>query len=302
MNRAGGALLQRLSSRPVLGVPLANVSLLRLDRCAGPAPGNKSFKLRINLQQARQLGYRRVLSFGGAWSNHLHALAACGREMGLETIGVVRGDEQKLDTAMLADVRDWGMRLLPVSRAEYRRRHDRAYREALRARFAPCLVVPEGGANGAGVRGCLRIADCLRSVNGTKVVVPVGTGGTLAGLAAGLAPAHSVTGIAALKGASDLEQRVEGLLSEAGLRAQVNWHILHSYHCGGFARVSDALRKFILAFERVQGIPLEPVYTGKMMFAVHSLLALGEWPANEPLVAVHTGGLQGRRGYSWLDG
>jgi 1-aminocyclopropane-1-carboxylate deaminase/D-cysteine desulfhydrase-like pyridoxal-dependent ACC family enzyme len=278
------------------------VSVLRLDQLGGRAPGNKVFKLRENLALARHRGVRRIVSFGGGWSNHLHALAAVGNELGLETIGLVRGEPGEADTPTLADARNWGMEIRRISRDEYRRRNDVDFLAEVEAQFQPCLVIAEGGANPAGIRGCMAIADLIEQQcpQAATVVLPVGTGATLAGLAAGLAAPRELLGISALKGAGDLEQRVEQGLREAGLAAAVPWRIRHEFHCGGFARSDESLREFILEFERVHHIPLDPVYTGKMMYAIYRLLQNGEWGRDTQLLAIHTGGLQGRRGYNWL--
>jgi 1-aminocyclopropane-1-carboxylate deaminase len=146
------------------------------------------------------------------------------------------------------------------------------------------------------------IADLVRAVAPAirRIALPVGTGTTLAGIAAGLDSSYELVGISALKGAADLEQRVALALADCGAAAGANWRIAHGDHCGGFARVSSALRQFMLEFERVQGIALDPVYTGKMLFAIHQRLQRGEWHGAEPVLAIHTGGLQGRRGFPWL--
>ena len=292
--------LSALTAEPVLGVCMSNVSMLRLDLTGGLAPGNKHYKLRDSLARASASGTRRVLSFGGAWSNHLHALAAVGAELGLETIGVVRAGER--ETPMLEDVRRSGMHVVAVSRQDYRRRHDSDWLHVLEQRYGPCLVIPEGGASAQGVLGCLQIAELVNASGRrfSRVLLPVGTGTTLAGMVAGLRADTEVYGVSALKGAVDLESRIQQALANAGLAARVPWRILHDAHCGGFARTNPGLQDFMLAFEQVQGIALEPVYTGKMLYALHSRLAQGQWSSVEPILAVHTGGLQGRRGYSWL--
>ena len=297
-------ILTQLDDVPVAGVAMGNVTLLRLDSGGGLAPGNKSFKLLGNLAAARRLGLKRLLSFGGAWSNHLHALAALGAEQGFATVGIVRGDEVTAESAMLADARGWGMQVERVSRNEYRQRHDPDYLAQLQRRFGPCLIIPEGGANSDGARGCAAIAALIRLEAPAlrRVLVPVGTGTTLAGLAAGLDNDYEVIGVSALKGAADLEHRVELALASIAAAGAAHWQILHREHCGGFARVSAGLREFMLAFEAVQGIALEPVYTGKMLYAIHQRLRSGEWSRDVPLLAIHTGGLQGRRGYDWLEG
>lgn len=277
-----------------------NVRVLRLDLLGGSASGNKVFKLRGSLEQARRDGVARIVSFGGAWSNHLHALAALGAELGLETVGIIRGGEQ--ETAMMQDIRGLGMKLVPVTREEYRRRNDSDYLQNLQLHYAPCLLINEGGANAQGVKGSMEIADLINKLghDWARVVLPVGTGTTLAGLAAGLDCASQLVGVSALKGASDLEWRVAAALANSSLSPRLPWTIVHGYHCGGFARVNGLLRTFMTEFERVQSLQLEPVYTGKMLLAIHSLLASGQWHRDEPVLAIHTGGLQGRRGYPWL--
>lgn len=299
--------MHHLGAVPVLGVSLAHVALLRLDQAGGPAPGNKSFKLHYFLAEAQRLAVAHVVSFGGAWSNHLHALAALGHERGIATVGIIRGEQQ---TATLADAQRWGMHIVRVSRQEYRQRNDASYLQQLGERFAPCLYIPEGGATAMGARGCTDIAELILSqAPGFRhIVLPVGTGTTLAGLVAGLDHSYDVVGVSALRNAMDLEQRV-GELSHELLRgplrmrkpnSHARWRILHEHHGGGFARADTALREFMLAFESIHGVQLDPVYTGKMMFAVHQLQARGEWSAANPILAIHTGGLQGRRGYAWL--
>lgn len=294
------SLLCRLDDTPVMGVSLAAVRVLRLDLCDGDAPGNKWFKLQGNITDARQRGITRLVSFGGAWSNHLHALAATGRALGLQTVGIVRGEKPNNPSPMLEDARAWGMQLVYVSRQEYKLREDTAYLDALQARFDPCLVIPEGGANLAGVEGCEAIGEILikEGCGQSTVVLAVGTGTTLAGIARGLGANSeaNLVGVSVLKGAIDLGDRV----AEFTAKECAPWQILHEYHCGGYARVNPALREFILAFQAAHSIPLDPVYTGKAMFAVHQLIAAGQWPESQPVVLVHTGGLQGRRGFNWL--
>ena len=293
-------LLNHLGKAPVVGQSLANVSLLRLDQCGGVAPGNKWFKLQGNIAEARRQRVQTLVSFGGAWSNHLHALAATGRELGLQTIGIVRGQEPENPSAMLTDAKAWGMKLVYVSRAEYRRRAEPGYVDEINARYGPCLVIPEGGANPAGVEGCKAIADLLLSAGARdcKIVLAVGTGTTLAGVALGLGGASNceMVGVSVLKGAFDLDAKVAALTGGDC----ASWGILHDHHCGGYARVSPALREFILEFEVVHKIPLDPVYTGKAMYGVQQLMSTQQWPEDQGIIVIHSGGLQGRRGFSWL--
>ena len=288
---------------------LADVQVLRLDAHHSRAPGNKWFKLQPLLEGAREEGCHRLLSFGGAWSNHLHALAALGAAEGFATIGVVRGDIATEPTPTLRDCLDLGMHLVPVSRGDYRRRHDPAFQAQLLAAHGPALLVPEGGDCPDGARGCLPLGrEIARAFpGGATVVLPVGTGTTLAGIVAALGSGYRVLGMAALKGAGDLEQRVarnlEALLAGGhadGAAGGCAWEIRHDCHEGGFARVSPALRQFLCRVETQLALPLEPVYTAKALFALQRLLAAGEIDRRRPVVFVHTGGLQGRRGYDWL--
>jgi 1-aminocyclopropane-1-carboxylate deaminase len=256
--------------------------LLRLDQVGGAAPGNKRYKLQPNLEDARRRGLSRLLSFGGPWSNHLHALAAVARDEGFAATGIVRGETS---TAI---------------RSDYRRRNDADYHEQLQRDFGPCLIIPEGGANVAGARGCLDIAQVIQAsgLQPGRVVVAAGTGTTLGGIAAGLESSWQVTGVAALKGATDLEFRVRQAIEACEPLHRAAWEIDHDYHCGGFARLDDELMSFMAAFEASHSILLDPVYTAKAMYAVFCKLRRGEWSLEQPLVVVHTGGLQGRRGFN----
>ncbi|MDG2046377.1 MAG: pyridoxal-phosphate dependent enzyme [Halioglobus sp.] len=291
-----------MSDTPVLGVSFDHVSLLRLDQTGGLAPGNKAFKLRHYFFEAKRLGAARLISFGGPWSNHLHALAAMGCQLGVETVGIVRGELREENSAMLSDARRWGMHIVYVSREDYRQRNEAAYQQKFIERFAPSVLIPEGGASRAGARGCMAVADIIRrkAPLARHIVVPVGTGTTMAGLVAGLDESFEIDGISALKGAHDLTQRVKALLPRSARNSRAHWRILHDYHCGGFARVNVLLREFMLAFETIHGVELDPVYTGKMLLAIHQLRACGVWHEGASVLAIHTGGLQGRRGYSWL--
>ena len=290
-------LLQPLSDQPVQGVSLASVSCLRLDLYDALAPGNKHFKLQPYIDEAVSRGIDRLVSFGGPWSNHLHALAARGHDIGLDTVGIVRGSGA--DTATLTDARNWGMEIRRVSYSEYRRRYDPAYLAEIEQHFAPCIVIPEGGADARGARGAMEILSLLEGVpTQGRVVLAVGSGSTLAGLSAASKPDTRVTGISALKSGANLEERIEDLLASLDSPRCAPWELIYDYHCGGFARVTPELESFQCEFEAVQGIPLDPVYTAKAFYGVHDLLRRRIWSPEEAIVVIHTGGLQGRRGFS----
>nr|WP_277602501.1 pyridoxal-phosphate dependent enzyme [Parahaliea mediterranea] len=281
---------------------MGGVRVLRLDRCHPLAGGNKWFKLCLLLQRARAQGHRRLLSFGGPWSNHLHALAGLGAAAGFETVGVVRGEATAEPTATLRDCAARGMALVHVSRGDYRRRHDAAFQRALLDRHGPAALIPEGGDCVEGARGCLPVGRAIAGAcpEGATVVVPAGTGTTLAGMAAALGPGYSLLGISALKGALDTDDRVRRNLAALGGGAGADWRIVHDAHEGGFARVSAPLREFQQWAEIALGLPLDPVYTAKALLALWRMLARGDIDRERPVVFVHTGGLQGRRGFAWL--
>jgi 1-aminocyclopropane-1-carboxylate deaminase len=280
------------------------VRAARLDLIDASINGNKWYKLCCNLQQARKLGIRRLLSFGGAWSNHLHALAAAGARFGFETIGIVRGEPSRGLTPTLADAQGFGMRLHFVDRSEYRRRDDADYVQQLAQRFAPCLVIPEGGGNQAGVAGCEVLGeqllrhrdagfDTATGADFNHVVCASATGGTASGLARGLGADISLHAICVLHAADTIRQMLTQYAPAAACRTSV----VTGYEFGGYARVSPRLLQFVADTEAASGITLEPVYTGKALFALYDRVAKGEFAAGSRILFVHTGGLQGRR--SW---
>lgn len=275
--------------------------MLRLDLLHPQISGNKWFKLRLNLQAARERGYDTVLSFGGAYSNHLHALAAAGKMQGFKTIGVVRGEPVVPINATLAFAREHGMELYHVTRADYRNKSDPAFLASLQERFGKFFLIPEGGANIAGVQGCADIAGLLHwsapaaatasSRSERVVALACGTGTTLAGLLLGRKEDFRILGVSALKG-DFLENDVRKALRNCGVADPGNWRITEEWHGGGFARFSPELLDFIQDFRRRTGIPLEPVYTGKLLLGLYRMMERGEFPRGTEIIAIHTGGLQ----------
>jgi len=279
---------------------LDNCWVLRLDQLNLPSGGNKYFKLKHNLSDLS--ASVRLVSFGGAWSNHIHALAALGKEQGIATVGIIRGEQPQHLSATLQDALDWGMQLHFVSRSEYRRRHDVDYLQAVQERFDPCVILPEGAANAAGVKGCREIVSLINAagLDYDVIAVACGTGSTLAGIACELGSDRRALGVSVLKGQGSQQQDVARWIREQGVAPVSNWRIEQDFHGGGYARSTAELRQFILEFERVQGIPLDPVYTGKLFHALYQLRSGGRLPDRLRLCAVHSGGLQGRRGVNWL--
>lgn len=262
--------------------------LLKRDDLIHPAlPGNKWRKLALNLRAAAG---RPVLTFGGAYSNHLRATAAAGRLLGFPTVGVVRGDElmrRPLNPSLARCAAD-GMRLHFVDRATYRRKAEPEVLAALRERFGEdAYVVPEGGSNSLAVRGC---TDLGRELHGLADVVAVacGTGGTLAGLAAGLAPGQRALGFPVLRGgflAHEIRELQHGTFGAAG----DNWSLDERFHCGGYARTTPELDAFADDFEARHQLPVERLYVAKMLYGLLTLAEEGAFPEGTAVAAVVTG-------------
>ncbi|MFC1429194.1 1-aminocyclopropane-1-carboxylate deaminase/D-cysteine desulfhydrase [Streptacidiphilus sp. N1-3] len=265
--------------------------LLKRDDLLHPTvPGNKWRKLLPNLAEARAAGQDTLLTFGGAYSNHLRATAAAGRESGLRTVGVVRGDELRGRplNASLAQAADWGMEFDFIDRGTWRRRMSAEVLGELRRRHGPALVVPEGGSNAAGVRGCVPLGQELAGSGAEVVVVSVGTGGTLAGLAAGLAPQQRAIGFAALSHAP-LDAETAALQVEAFGRRTPNWRIEEGYCFGGYGRSTPELVAFAEEFKAAHGIVLDLGHEAKALFGVFAELARGEFRPGTTVVAVLAG-------------
>lgn len=256
--------------------------------------GNKWRKLTYNLEAARQRGIPTLLTFGGAYSNHLYAVAAAGQSFGFQTIGIVRGEElaNKPRNKTLLFCEANGMQLAFVSRLDYRRKEEASYQQALQERFGNCLILPEGGTNALAIQGAADIIPEIEQQLGYTpdyVCCPVGTGGTVAGLAQSAAPQTQVLGFMALKLEGSETVQLPGL-------SLVNRQpaLIKPYHFGGYAKTTPELLAFIRAFEHKTGVLLDQVYTGKMLFGIYDLARQGYFPAGAHVVAVHTGGLQGR--------
>lgn len=260
--------------------------LLKRDDLIHPGtPGNKWRKLKYNLEAAREQGHRTVLTFGGAYSNHLRATAAAGRRFGFRTVGVVRGEEHlPLNESLACAVSD-GMRLRYLDRSAYRRKTDADVLARLAEEFGPCYVLPEGGSNGLAVRGC---AELVAEIEEPFDVIccAAGTGGTLAGVAAGVRPGQRAIGFSVLNGGGFLEGEVRRLQAEAGCSADSAWSLDTSFHFGGYAKRTPELDVFVADFEARHGIVLDWVYEAKMMYGLFERITAGEFSAPTTIVAV----------------
>jgi 1-aminocyclopropane-1-carboxylate deaminase len=253
--------------------------------------GNKFRKLKYNLLQARSYGFDTLLTFGGAYSNHISATAAAGEAYGLKTVGIIRGEElasQVNSNPTLSFARSRGMELHFISREAYRRKTDSGYINSLHENFGEFYLVPEGGTNVLAVKGCEEILTHEDSCF-THIACAAGTGGTVSGLINSALPHQKVIGFPVLKGA--------GLSDDICKFAQRgNWELAEGYHFGGYARVTEELVTFINDFFSQTGIPLDPVYTGKALFGVIDLIHKDYFPKGSRVLFIHTGGLQGIEG------
>ena len=274
----------------------------RDDQVSSAYSGNKYYKLYYTLRNAQQQGADALVSFGGPYSNHLHALANLGRAVNLPTVGLVRGYEQVPLTPTLNDALAAGMRLFFLNKKDYRSKNIAPILPVLKRDFKHPYLIPEGGESLAGVRGCMAMGwaiDQQLSYTPYTLCSAVGTGTTLAGLIAA-SPRASVLGFSALKGEGSLTQKVERWLGLLGRQGRVPWRLVSDYHCGGYAKTSPELLDFMAAFEARNHLLLEPVYTAKMLWGMEKLAEQGYWPRGSTLVAIHSGGLQGRRGFAGL--
>jgi len=257
--------------------------------------GNKWWKLKYNLETARKQGHVQLLTFGGAYSNHLYATAAAAHELGFKSIGIVRGEEALPLNATLAFCKSKGMHLHYISRGQYREKDSEAFVQYLRDKFGEFYLIPEGGTNALAIKGCEEWAHQIREVEDFDYLcLPVGTTGTMAGMVNALTD-KSIVGFSSLKGGDFLKEKMKQWLTHD----INNWQIRTEYHFGGYAKVKNDLRDFIVDFEKEHQIPLDPVYTAKMMYGVFGLIKAGRFERQSKILALHTGGLQGRAGFSF---
>lgn len=287
--------------------------LVRRDDLIDPElSGNKAYKLFYNLHATRAGGFDQLLSFGGAYSNHLHALALAGARYGFKTLGVIRSEEPKSLSPTLLDAQKAGMKFVFISRTDYQRKSFDEKLQEWRGRYGDFYLIQEGGAGLPGARGMSIAGRALEhQLNGdySAVCIACGTGTSLAGLAAGLSLAgrseKPALGFSVLKGDGNLGTTIANTYRQlvagaeaAGEKPAVNWRLISGFHAGGYGKKHPRwLYEFWQDFEHQTGIPLDPVYTLKMIWGIHWLAGQGYWPRGTRIVAIHSGGLQGRRGF-----
>ena len=255
--------------------------------------GNKWWKLKYNLEEALKTGQTTLLTFGGAYSNHIYATAAAAQELGLKSIGIIRGEETLPLNHTLSFAKASAMQLHYVSREAYRNKTDISFIEQLHHRLGDFYLIPEGGTNELAVKGCTEFAKQLSAeVDFDYLCLPVGTGGTIAGIIAGLDESKKIIGFPSLKGATFLEDEI------IKYTAKKNWQLVYDYHFGGYAKVTKELTEFMDQFEKEFNVPLDPIYTSKMMFGIMDLIKKKFFEAGSRILVIHTGGLQGRAGFN----
>ena len=287
--------LQKLHD-PLLEVHEVSLWIKREDLLHPHISGNKWRKLKYNLQAAREQRKSTLLTFGGAYSNHIAATAAAGKEYGFKTVGIIRGEEHLPLNPTLSFAATCGMEMHYISREKYRHKSDAAFLEEIAVQFNNPYIIPEGGTNNLAVKGCTEIVHDI-DINYDYISCAAGTGGTMAGIIAGLECKKLVLGFPALKGGEFLEKEIEELVYNYSGQEYSNWRLVTDYHFGGYAKVKPELVEFIKAFQEQHQIPLEPIYTGKMMYGLYDLIKKGYLEKGSTIVAVHTGGLQGNAGF-----
>lgn len=272
------------------------VTIKREDILHPTISGNKFRKLKYNLAQASQSKATTLLTFGGAYSNHIHACAYAGKKFGFRTVGVIRGEElggENLKRTLqenptLAFAVQQGMQLHFVNRADYRFKETTAFQEKLRQQFGDYYLLPEGGTNDLAIKGCEEILTA-EDAKFTHVCCAVGTGGTVSGIINSSLPHQQVWGFPVLKAnylAKEIQKKVNA----------TNWKLVSTAALGGYAKVPSELVSFINSFGKKHQIPLDPIYTGKLLWGIYMEVQQGNFPKKSRILAIHTGGLQGIAG------
>lgn len=262
--------------------------------------GNKYRKLKYNLQEAESKGYSTLLTFGGAYSNHIAATAYAGRQFGFKTIGVIRGEELATKVAnseslnpTLQFAEENGMELDFVSREEYRNKHTQEFKDFCKKKFGEFYLIPEGGTNELAVKGCEEILD-ENSEGYDYICVSVGTGGTIAGLINTAKKQQKVLGFAAVN-----DESIVNKINRYTKNSK-NWKLFMEDFFGGYGKTTDELVRFINQFKAETNIALDPIYTGKMIYRIIDQIKSNHFSVNSKILAIHTGGLQGVKGMNQL--
>lgn len=266
--------------------------LLREDEIHPKISGNKFRKLKYNLEAFQKGNYDAILSFGGAYSNHIAALAAAGTEFNLPTIGIIRGEELLYnyhENPTLKEAEENGMKLHFISRTDYRMKENPEFLNELQAQFGSVYLLPEGGTNQLAIQGCEEILG-KHTEEFDYITAAVGTGGTLSGLINSKLAHQKIIGFPALKDAQYLKESIQIWTEKS------DWDWINDYHFGGYGKVSNEFIDFLNEFTQEYSVNLDPIYTGKMVFGLIQMMKNGFFPIQSKVLAIHTGGLQGIKG------
>jgi len=272
-----------------------SITMKREDLLGDGISGNKLRKLKYNVIQAIKEGATQIVTFGGAYSNHILAASYIKKDFGIDVIGVIRGEElaNKIEeNPTLSLAKKNGMQFHFISREDYKNKMTQEFIVSLSDKFGDFYLLPEGGTNDLAIKGCEEILT-VEDEKFDYICCAVGTGGTIAGLIKSSTENQKIIGFSALKG-NFLKDDVGALVTKN------NWKILTDYHFGGYAKISKELIEFINEFKSVTGIQLDPIYNGKMMYGIYDLIKKGYFPKNTSILAIHTGGLQAISGMNVL--
>jgi len=275
-----------------------NIWVKRVDLIHPLISGNKWFKLKYNIDSLREKGLNQMITFGGAWSNHIHAT---GKLAGLRTIGIIRGEEPKAYSGTLQFAKDQDMELRFVSRLDYEERATEEFKAWLHDQYGSFHLVPEGGSNYLGVNGCMEILSASDLETYSHVACACGTGATLAGMLLGSKGQSQFLGFSALKGGDflrdDVVKHIEYFLMDREIAEEYRSQFIieTDYHFGGYGKWNDELISFINEIENEYNLPLDQVYTGKAFFGLLKKIEAGEFERGSNVLFIHSGGLQGRK-------
>jgi 1-aminocyclopropane-1-carboxylate deaminase len=283
---------------PILEEKKIRLFIKREDLIHPFVSGNKFRKLKYNLEEAKNQQQKIVLTFGGAFSNHIVATAVAGNLNGFKTIGIIRGDELSnnlektlANNSTLREAYKNGMTLEFVSREDYRNKSSKEFVNLLKEKFGNFYLIPEGGTNDFAVKGCEEVLT-NDDENFNYICCAVGTGGTISGLINASKDNQKIIGFPALKG-DFLENEIHQFVKNKS-----NWSLQTEFHFGGYAKYNEGLIRFINDFKKETNVLLDPIYTGKMIFGILDLITKNKFPENSKILAIHTGGIQGIQGFN----
>ncbi len=271
------------------------VFMKRIDLVHPVISGNKWYKMKYNIEKMIDEGKDTLLTFGGAFSNHIHAAAAAGKAFGFRTIGLIRGEEHLPLNQTLQSAVDNGMKIYYVDRTTFRLRESEKFLDDLKNKYGDVFILPLGGTNNIALKGCAEIVNNI-DVDYNYICSASGSGGTFAGIVAGLNGSKKGIAFPAVKSGGFLKDVIEDLVFDYTGNKYQNWDLNTDYHFGGFAKLTKELVEFTKEFEKLNKFKLDYIYTNKMMFGIAELIRSGYFKSEETIIAIHSGGLQGNLG------